>query len=185
MENRKKFIQRLLLGIGFISVTPFKILSSSPIEDCEDEKGKFFLHLQERDMNEKAALFKKLIDRFGKDVLGIVKDQVISETESRLRNADLLVRNLDAVMENLWDHTKLTHTFKVITRTDEQLELRVTQCFYADVMRKSDAAQIGDVFYCAYDHGFCKGLNSDIKFTRTKTLMQGNECCNHIYELKK
>jgi len=32
--------------------------------------------------------------------------------------------------------------------------------------------------------GFCEGLNPAIEFTRTKTLMQGDDCCDHAYALR-
>jgi len=50
-------------------------------------------------------------------------------------------------------------------------------------MRRLHAADIGSAFYCAYDYGFCSGLNPHIVFSRTKTLMSGDDCCNHNYEL--
>jgi hypothetical protein len=54
---------------------------------------------------------------------------------------------------------------------------------WADEFRKHAAAEVGYSFYCCWDYGFCQGLNPHIKFTRTKTLMQGDDCCDHTYDL--
>jgi hypothetical protein len=69
-------------------------------------------------------------------------------------------------------------------QTPDFLKLRVTQCLFADAMRKHGAAKVGLAFYCAYDFGFCEGLNPKIDFARTKTLMEGDAFCDHAYELK-
>jgi hypothetical protein len=51
-------------------------------------------------------------------------------------------------------------------------------------MRRHDAAEIGYAFYCAWDDGFCRGLNPKMTFTRTRTLMRGDDGCDHTYTLE-
>jgi len=136
------------------------------------------------EMHYRAALFGKLIDRFGRGVLDVVREHTIESTRERLETADLDRRDLDAVMEILWDQMVEGTQFEVEERSDRVLRLRVTKCVFADEMRRLGATDIGDAFYCAYDFGFCEGLNPAIRFTRTKTLMNGDDCCNHTYELK-
>ncbi len=139
--------------------------------------------LLEREMAGRARLFRKLVDEFGAEVLEIVAKNVVEETRERLQGAELDTRNLDTVMEILWNQMGDNADFTVEEQTPENLRLKVTRCFIADEMRARDAADIGLAFYCAYDEGFCQGLNPAIKFTRTKTLMAGDDCCNHTYEL--
>jgi hypothetical protein len=62
--------------------------------------------------------------------------------------------------------------------------MKVTRCMWANMWRKFGAEDIGYVFQCCWDYGFCQGLNPAIEFTRTKTLMQGDDCCDHTYDLK-
>ena len=135
-------------------------------------------------MEERAALFRVLADRFGCEVLKAVAEHTARQVEERLERADLTRRNLDAVMELLWDQIGEGMAFDVIERSDERLELRVTKCVFAETMRSLGAHDIGNAFYCAYDEGFCRGLNPAIRFTRTQTLMAGDSCCDHTYELK-
>jgi hypothetical protein len=137
------------------------------------------------EMAERAGLFRKLVDRFGSGVLDAVSQHTIEQTQERLATADLERRDLDSVMELLWDQMVPGTEFVVEERSSEALRLRVTKCLFADEMRRLGAPDIGDAFYCSYDHGFCRGLNPAIRFTRTKTLMNGDECCNHTYELEK
>ena len=87
-------------------------------------------------------------------------------------------------MELLWDQMIDGIEFEVLERTPNELRLSVSKCLFADEMGKLGAAGIGDAFYCAYDFGFCQGLNLAIEFTRSKSLMNGDDCCNHTYTLK-
>jgi hypothetical protein len=134
-------------------------------------------------MAHRASLFRKLIDRFGSGVLDVVTNHTMETTRERLVAADLDRRDLDTVMEILWDQMVEGTEFELEERTNEVLRLRVTKCFFADEMKRLAATDIGDAFYCAYDFGFCQGLNPAIRFTRTKSLMSGDDCCNHTYEL--
>lgn len=144
----------------------------------DQETQRFIAQMQQR-----AALFRKLVDKFGDDVLDIVAEHTIEQTRQRLASADLPRRDLDMVMELLWDNMGENADFVVESRTPNLLKLKVTRCIIADEMRRLGAADVGLAFYCAYDEGFCQGLNPQIKFTRSKTLMQGDDCCNHQYEL--
>lgn len=134
-------------------------------------------------MMERASLFKKLTDRFGKEILTIVAEHTSNQIRDKLIQTDLETRNLDSVMELLWDRMGAGFEFQTVERNPQRLRIRVTRCFIAEEMRRLRATEIGLVFYCAYDYGFCSGLNPHIRFSRTKTLMNGDDCCNHAYEL--
>jgi hypothetical protein len=151
----------------------------------DQELQQFYVSMLKREMSQRAVLFRELMARFGAQVLDTVEEITIEQARERLEKADLEQRDLDTIMEVLWDQMEGLAEFTVEERTPEFLRLRVTQCLFADEMRELSAADIGFAFYCSYDYGFCKGLNPDIKFTRTQTLMQGDRCCDHTYELKR
>ena len=75
-------------------------------------------------------------------------------------------------------------TYEVIEKTDNVYEIKVTECLMAEVFREADAADIGYAVICSGDEATCQGFNPKIKLTRTKTLMQGDECCNHRWVLE-
>lgn len=180
--SRRCFIKQTIFIGGMLSLFDYRLIAGQD-DECEQKIESLFINLQKREMREKASLFKKLVAEFGDNVLQFVKDEVIVSTRERLKNAELTNRNLNAVMENLWNHTSATHQFEVVQQNSYVLQLKVTRCLYAEEMRKFDAADIGFAFYCAYDYGFCQGLNPKIEFTRTKTLMQGDDCCDHTYKI--
>ncbi|RPI78727.1 MAG: hypothetical protein EHM45_05515 [Desulfobacteraceae bacterium] len=133
-------------------------------------------------MTERALLFRKLTDLFGQRIIDVVAQHTSDQIKEKMIKADLPKRDLNAVMELLWDQMGAEFNFQVEQRTPQRLQIKVTKCFIADEMRRLNAADIGLAFYCAYDYGFCSGLNPHIRFSRTKTLMSGDDCCNHTYE---
>ena len=135
------------------------------------------------EMSQKADLFRRLIDRFGPGVLDVLAESVSERARNSLAAANLDRRDLKAVMEFLWNQMGANSSFEVIVETPERLELCVTRCIYAEEMRRLGAFEIGSAAFCSYDEGFCQGLNPRIRFTRTKTLMSGDDCCNHTYVL--
>ena len=128
----------------------------------------------EGEMSERADLLGRLVERFGPEVLDVVTASVdLPRAETALASADLARRDLEAVMGLLWDRMGEQARFEVVERTPRRLSLRVTRCVFADGMRALGAPEIGLACYCAYDAGFCRGLNPEIRFTRQRTLMQG------------
>jgi len=149
----------------------------------DQETQSAYISKLKREMHQRAVLFRRLAAELGHRVLEIVDETTIEQTQELLQRAELPKRDLDTIMEILWNQTGDTAELTVEEKSPNLLRLRVTRCLFADEMRKLNAADIGLAFYCAYDYGFCQGLNPAIKFTRTKTLMQGDDCCDHTYEL--
>jgi hypothetical protein len=75
-----------------------------------------------------------------------------------------------------WSHV-LSHTFT--EKTESVVEARVTRCLWAQTFREAGAADIGYATICHPDFFSCTAFNPKIHMTRTKTLMQGDDHCNH------
>ncbi len=78
-----------------------------------------------------------------------------------------------------------TLTKTVVTDTETDFELEVTECLWAKTFRGMDAADIGFAHVCFGDYAWVQGFNPKITMTRDKTLMQGDACCNHHYTWEK
>ncbi|MCD4707605.1 MAG: L-2-amino-thiazoline-4-carboxylic acid hydrolase [Candidatus Sabulitectum sp.] len=70
-------------------------------------------------------------------------------------------------------------TFDIVEDTDRIFEIRVTECLWAKTFRENGASDIGYVTLCHTDYAGCQAFNENIRMTRTGTLMQGNDYCNH------
>jgi hypothetical protein len=69
--------------------------------------------------------------------------------------------------------------YEIVEDTPQAFEMRVKQCLWAKTFRASDAAAIGYACICHPDFGVAAGFHPKFKLIRTKTLMQGHDCCNH------
>ena len=74
-------------------------------------------------------------------------------------------------------------TIEVVQDKPQAFELRITECLWAKTFREIGAADIGYLLFCNTDFAHCQGFNPRIALLRSKTLMQGNDCCNHHYEI--
>ncbi|MBD3406050.1 MAG: hypothetical protein GF411_08000 [Candidatus Lokiarchaeota archaeon] len=57
----------------------------------------------------------------------------------------------------------------------------VKQCMWADVFKELDASDIGDIMLCKTDFATASVFHPNVKLTRSKTLMAGDDCCDFIY----
>lgn len=74
----------------------------------------------------------------------------------------------------------LTH--EIVTDTDDTFELNVTECVIASVFRESGlGGDIGHAAVCNMDYYWPPAFNPLIKMERSKTLMEGDDHCNHRY----
>jgi len=67
--------------------------------------------------------------------------------------------------------------------TDTRQAYRFTRCMWAEVFAELDALDIG-FWLCEGDAPTASAFNPAIGFQRTKTLMEGDDCCDHIFYLK-
>ncbi len=73
---------------------------------------------------------------------------------------------------------------EIIEDSDTAFEMKITECLTEVVFRKADALELGYACVCHADFGLPEGMDLDIKLIRTKTLMQGHDCCNHRYVME-
>lgn len=66
----------------------------------------------------------------------------------------------------------------------EVLRFAVRRCAYAEAYERLGVRDWGTVLSCERDFAFIEGFNPNIELTRTKTLMEGDDCCDFCYRLK-
>jgi hypothetical protein len=70
---------------------------------------------------------------------------------------------------------------EIVEDSDRAFEMKITECLTEVVFREMDALDLGYECVCHADFGLPVGINPKLKLIRTKTLMQGHDCCNHRY----
>ncbi|MFW9794828.1 MAG: L-2-amino-thiazoline-4-carboxylic acid hydrolase, partial [Candidatus Thorarchaeota archaeon] len=109
------------------------------------------------------------------EMIGIASRNYWSDMSSREgKTLDDLVRTL----WHTWDEGEYT-----IEKIPDGIQVYVTRCPMVNAFRSIGRADLGVQFFCNEDDHIVEGFNPCIRFTRTKTLMEGDECCNHRYTL--
>jgi len=75
-------------------------------------------------------------------------------------------------------------TFTLVEDTPTAVEARFTECLWAKTFREADAADIGYACLCHTELAAVPAFNPKMKLIFTKTLMQGDDCCNPRYVMK-
>jgi len=78
-----------------------------------------------------------------------------------------------------WEHTC---TYEILEYKEKVVAVKYIECLWATIFREENASDIGYAALCHGDFAIAHAFNPKIKMTRTKTLMQGDDCCNHRYE---
>jgi len=76
---------------------------------------------------------------------------------------------------------KNTLSMEIVEKTDKVLELKITECLWAKTvheLKEPDAVDIGYALVCYPEIAKTEAFNPKLKVIRTKTLMQGHDCCN-------
>ena len=77
--------------------------------------------------------------------------------------------------------THVILTLEIVEDTPQAVEVKVTECLWAKTFREMGAAEIGYSLICYRDYADCQGFNPSITMIRSKTLMQGDDYCNHRF----
>ncbi|MHA2222675.1 MAG: L-2-amino-thiazoline-4-carboxylic acid hydrolase [Candidatus Thorarchaeota archaeon] len=68
--------------------------------------------------------------------------------------------------------------------TESELQCKYTECLFAKTFRDLGAADLGKILVCDPDFTFAQTLSPHLYLERTKTLMEGHDCCDHRYYWK-
>ncbi|UCC43606.1 MAG: L-2-amino-thiazoline-4-carboxylic acid hydrolase [Candidatus Zixiibacteriota bacterium] len=74
--------------------------------------------------------------------------------------------------------------YEIVENNERALELRVSECLWAKIFCDADAARIGFSYICFADYATAQAFNPGIVLHRSKTLMQGDDHCNHRYVME-
>jgi L-2-amino-thiazoline-4-carboxylic acid hydrolase len=75
--------------------------------------------------------------------------------------------------------------FELIEHSQDTFEIDVTRCRYAEFYKELGEPELGFLLVCTADFATAEGFGSDIKLTRTQTIMQGADHCNFRYKRVK
>lgn len=93
--------------------------------------------------------------------------------------------SLETYMETLWGGME-ENGFKLsIEKSDQSYQVECVKCPLADMAREIKGEKWIFELACMHDYYMVEGFNPEITFKRSKTLIEGDECCNHFYTMSK
>ena len=72
--------------------------------------------------------------------------------------------------------------YRVIESSQDAFKIDVTGCRYAEFYKELGEPELGFLLVCSADFDTAAGFGSDIKLTRTQTIMQGASHCDFRYK---
>ena len=76
---------------------------------------------------------------------------------------------------SIWMHANIDDPAVI---TENTRSVNTVACLWADTWREWGAEDIGYVYECKPDFAAIKALHPNLRLERTKTLMQGDDCCD-------
>jgi hypothetical protein len=117
------------------------------------------------------------------EIMGKARDKYIAELTKKehgtINTFEDFVKSEKA--ENASTYFLHTLSLTYPEETPTKLTLRVSECLWAKVFKEMKATDLGYVLNCQPDFAYVKACHPNIKLKRTKTLMQGDDYCDHTF----
>ncbi len=132
------------------------------------------------------AVLDELRGRFGPTVAEVVR--AIVHENARRDWAEIGKgrpgRTIDDLLQLLWEPLRGAGFEFTIEKRSDGVQFRCTSCPHVAAARAAGGADWMGLLLCGADPGMVAGFNPAIGFRRTKTLLEGHDCCDHFYFLK-
>ena len=73
---------------------------------------------------------------------------------------------------------------EMLEENADRYHLNVTRCRYAEMYREMGLADLGFILSCDRDATRIEGFNPELQLKRTKTILEGGDCCDFRYSRK-
>jgi len=137
---------------------------------------------------DKVGLLRYFTEKFGQAAVETLDQYIYADSFHQWEEIarSLEEPTLEQYVDILWNQMCKPGGIEFeIENQGDAVQMHVTKCPFADRAIECGAPEWGYRLYCMTDYASVAGFSPNIEFTRTKTLMEGHDCCNHAYRLKK
>ena len=159
-------------------------MSESPVgKQLQEQRNQ----LQRAFMGRLVFLLRGLEQRLGDPLVAAVNDTMGEAIRAEwARLAEQTGSNtIEDLIRLLWEPLRSQGFEYTQEPRADGVQMRCTRCPVADRAREMHAADWMFRLDCGADEHIVTGFNPKIGFRRTKTLMQGDDCCDHFYFYKE
>jgi predicted ArsR family transcriptional regulator len=133
-----------------------------------------------------AGVLKMLKKHYGEEVYHVLMKEL--GERARLRYSKIAEESGDISIETFikhqWESLPVQDFEYTIEETESGYQIICTKCAPAEMAKLNDITELMFYACCGTDPFNVEGFNPNIGFKRTKTLMQGDDCCDHFYYYK-
>jgi len=133
------------------------------------------------------GLIEKYVREYGREADQTVLEIIAEETQyawselAKERGSN----SIDDLLDTLWKSFGSIGGDYNVSREGGKVQIYATKCPMADTYRTIGKEEFGLMFHCSTDPHIVAGFNESMKFEISKTLMAGDDCCNHSYSMKE
>ena len=114
----------------------------------------------------------------------INKDAIESGKKLAQEYSGNTMSELTKIVKEVWAKDGAMR-IQIIRENDDELFFDVTHCGYAQMYEKMGIKELGFILSCSRDFPFMEGFNPEIELRRTKTIIEGAECCDFRYKKRE
>jgi len=198
--NRRQFLKSILptgtifclgcSGLFALPQTKEKSKTATPRDKFLEDSGMSFQDVFAFTFrNYYIPIMKKLAEEQGQELfLEKLKDAVSAAAVENMGNMVKSFPQRDLAMMAIFTKTnplfQRAMSYEFVEETKNSFEIKVSRCLWAETFRQANAAELGYITICHADYPMTTAFNPKIKMIRSKTLMQGHDCCNHHYVME-
>lgn len=155
-------------------------------ENGQAEQLKAFIRSEKRHLDEKAEIFQALVESLGEQAVDVILRVKGERTRRQWHGiAEQQAENgIDDLVRVLWKSAPPGFFEFTVEKHGEETHMRVTKCLFSHIATELGVNEWGFRLFCEDDPHIVEGFNPEMGFRRSKTLMEGHDCCDHCYWLK-
>lgn len=138
-------------------------------------------------LNQRAGMAEAIVENFGDEGLKVLEKELERDIRNWISGVVEGVKEKNGrtdlgVFEKMFLTIDELEGFEYeIEKIENKIEYKFTKCPIFELAKAISQTKWGYFFFCKGDYFVANEFNPNIELTRTKTLMQGDDCCNHCY----
>jgi len=150
-----------------------------------DEKELLGLYkkLKKNEIRRLVDITRKLQQKYGPQVADEIAEVLTERAHEKWNEIDKGEAGLEELHKLLWEKKDGVIDASVEVKDDNQLSLKVQDCFYAQEYKKLGAQDLGYRYCCMCEYPVVDVFSPRIRFRRHNTLMQNSDYCDHCYRI--
>ena len=140
-------------------------------------------------LTEQLEILLALREKFGQEVIDLASQARLGVHQGWMK--ELSKQDPPSRPSEVFSHSAYSVTtggsdlleYDVVEDSEKRFAVQIRRCKYSDFYRKKGFPEIGYALHCELDFGEAEVFWPGITLKRTKTLMLGENYCDHCYEL--